>query len=259
MKIGVLLKQTPDTETRVKIKPDGSGIEEGEIKWVINPYDEYAVEEALRLKEAAGSSEVVVISAGPKRSIDSIRQAMAMGADRAIHINTDGSFLDSYLTAVVLAKAVEKENFDIFFAGKQAVDDDNVQVSHGVARLLNCPCIWPVEHIELSGGGKSVTVTRPVSGGIKEIIEMTLPGIICCDKGEHDPRYASLPGIMKAKSKPVQEIPVATLVGGETAKVKWSGFTLPPERKAGKILKADDLEQVCDELIRLLREEAKAI
>src|SRR3990167_3581298 len=108
MKIGVLLKQTPDTETRVKIKPDGSGIEEGEIKWVINPYDEYAVEEALRLKEAAGSSEVVVISAGPKRSIDSIRQAMAMGADRAIHINTDGTFLDSYLTAVVLAKAVEK-------------------------------------------------------------------------------------------------------------------------------------------------------
>lgn len=258
MKIGVLLKQTPDTETKIKIKPDASGIDETDIKWVINPYDEYAVEEALRLKEAAGGGEVVIVTAGIPRAVESMRQALAMGADRGIRIDTEGLSLDNYMVSAVLTKAVEKENFDLIFAGKQAVDDDCVEVAHGVATLLNWPCIWPAEHYALSGDKKVLTVTRPVAGGIKEIMEMTLPGIVCCDKGEHEPRYASLPGIMKAKGKPIVEMKAADLLGGEAPKVKWTNFSLPPERKAGRILKGEP-EQVCVELVKLLREEAKVI
>ncbi len=258
MKIAVLLKQTPDTETKIKIKPDGSGIDESDIKWVINPYDEYAVEEALRLKEAAGGGEVVIVTAGIPRAVESMRQALAMGADKGIRIDTTGVILDNYMVSVVLAKAIEKENFDILFAGKQAVDDDCVEVAHGVASLLGWPCVWPAEHYELGADKKVLTVTRPVAGGLKEIMEMTLPGVVCCDKGEHDPRYASLPGIMKAKSKPIAELKASDLLGGETAKVKWTNFGLPPERKTGKILKGEP-EQVCAELVKLLREEAKVI
>lgn len=258
MKIGVLLKQTPDTETKIKIKPDALGIDESDIKWVINPYDEYAVEEGLRLKEAAGGGEVVIVTAGVSRAVESMRQALAMGADRGIRIDTEGLNLDNYAIAVVLAKAIAKENFDCVFAGKQAVDDDCVQVVHGVATLLDWPCVWPAEHYELSADKKVLTVTRPVGGGLKEILEVTLPGIVCCDKGEHDPRYASLPGIMKAKSKPITECKAADLLGGETVKVQWTNFGLPPERKAGRILKGEP-EEVCAELVKLLREEAKVI
>lgn len=258
MKIGVLLKQTPDTETKIKIKPDASGIDETDIKWVINPYDEYAVEEALRLKEAAGGGEVVIVTAGVLRAVESMRQALAMGADRGIRIDTEGLSPDNYMVSILLAKAIEKENFDCVFAGKQAVDDDCVEVAHGLATLLNWPCVWPAEHYELSSDKKVLTVTRPVGGGWKEILEMTLPGVVCCDKGEHDPRYASLPGIMKAKSKPIADCKAADLLGGETAKVKWTNFDLPPERKTGKILKGE-AEAVCAELVKLLREEAKVI
>ena len=168
MKIGVLLKQVPDTETKIKVKPDASGIEESDIKWVINPYDEYAVEEALRLKEKLGAGEVVVISAGTKRSVEAMRQAMAMGADRGIRIDTEGVAADSYLTSVALAKVVTQENFNIVFAGKQAVDDDAVVVAHGVAESLGWPCVWPVEQTELSADKKSVTAVRPMAGGGKQ-------------------------------------------------------------------------------------------
>lgn len=258
MKIGVLLKQTPDTETKIKIKPEAQGFDDADIKWIVNSYDEYAVEEALRLKEAAGGGEVVLVTAGPTKAVESMRQALAMGADRGIRIDTTGATLDSYLVSLVLAKACEKENFEILFAGKQAVDDDGVQVAHGVATALGWPCIWPAEHYELSSDKKVFTVTRPVGGGLKEILEVKLPAVICCDKGEHEPRYASLPGIMKAKSKPVQEFKATDLIGQETAKVEWTNFSLPPERQAGKILKGEP-EQVCAELVKLLREEAKVI
>ena len=258
VKIAVLLKQTPDTETKIKIKPDASGIEETDIKWVINPYDEYAVEEALRFKEAAGGGEVVIVTAGSKRATETMRQALAMGADRGIRIDTEGIDLDSYTLSVILAKALGPENFEVVFAGKQAVDDDCVQVAVGVATALDWPSVWPAEHIELGGDKKSVTVTRSVGGGIKEIMEVVLPGVICCDKGEHAPRYASLPGIMKAKSKPIQELKAADLLGGETPKIKLSNFSLPPERKAGKILKGEP-EEMATELVKLLREEAKVI
>lgn len=258
MKIGVLLKQTPDTETKIKIKPDGSGIDESDIKWVISTYDEYAVEEALRLKEKAGEGEVVLITAGEKRSVEALRQALAMGADRGIFIDCEGKSYDSFSIAHLLAKVAETEKLDVLFAGKQAIDDDNVQVAHGVATILGWPSVWPTEHYELSADKKMLTVTRPVGGGLKEIIEVNLPGVFCCDKGEHEPRYASLPGIIKAKQKPLQELKASTLLGGNGPKVKASNFSLPPERTGGKILKGS-AEEVCTELVKLLREEAKVL
>lgn len=257
MKIGVLLKQVPDTETRIKIKPDGSGIEEGEIKWVINPYDEYAVEEALRLKEKKGG-EVVIVTAGPARAAEAMRQAMAMGADRGIRIDTGGAVLDAYTTARILAKACEGEAFDVIFAGKQAVDDDGAQVHIGVAEMLSLPHVTPVEKFTIADDGTRATLQRPVAGGTKEIIETSLPTVVGCEKGLNEPRYASLPGIMKARSKPIAEMKAADLLGGEAARLRMTAYALPPERQAGKVIPGEP-EQAAEELVRLLREEAKVI
>jgi len=256
MKIGVLLKQVPDTETKIKIRPDGKGIEEADIKWIINPYDEYAVEEALRLKDKKGG-EVVIVSAGPARAVEAIRQALAMGADRGIHIDTTGTDLDSYTTSVVLSNAVKNESFDIVFAGKQAVDYDCAQVAIGVAEKLSWPHVTPVEKFSLTDD-KTVLVQRPVAGGTKEMIEVKLPAVIGCEKGLNEPRYASLPGIMKAKTKPVAALKAADLLGGEKPRLAISGYMLPPERKAGKIIPGEP-EEAAAELVRLLREEAKVI
>lgn len=258
MKIGVLLKQVPDTETRIKLRPDGGGIEEGEIKWVINPYDEYAVEEALRLKEKNAGSEVVIISAGPARATDAIRQALAMGADRGVRIDTDGVSMDLYGTAVVLSKIIGEENFDIVFAGKQAVDDDCAATVQFVAEMTGLPHASPVEAFVMGADGKTATVQRPVAGGMKEMIEIGLPCILGCEKGLNTPRYASLPGIMKAKTKPVAERKAAELLGGEPLRVATAGWMLPPERAAGKKVEGEP-EIAAEQLVKFLREEAKVI
>lgn len=256
MKIGVLLKQVPDTETKIKIRADGKGIDESDIKWIMNPYDEYAVEEALRLKEKSGG-EVVIVTAGPARAVEVIRQAMAMGADRGIHIETGDVTLDPYTTACALFQAAKNESFDIIFAGKQAVDNDSGQVAIGVAEKLNWPHVTPVEKFSLMDD-KTVSAQRPVAGGTKEIIEAKLPAVIGCEKGLNEPRYASLPGIMKAKSKPVAALKIADLLGGEKPKIDISKYSLPPERKAGKVIPGEP-EEAATELVRLLREEAKII
>lgn len=258
MKIGVLLKQVPDTETRIKLKPDGSGIEEGEIKWVINPYDEYAIEEALKLKEKVAGSEVVIVTAGPARAVDSMRQALAMGADRGVRIDTTGAALDLFLTAHVLSKIVQEEKFDIVFAGKQAVDDDCSAVVQYVSEFADIPHVSPIETFVLDAGGKKATVQRPVAGGMKEMIEIEFPCILGCEKGLNTPRYASLPGIMKAKTKVIAEKKVADLIGDESLCVRTAGWALPPERAAGKKVDGEP-EVVVDQLVKFLREEAKVI
>lgn len=264
MKIGVLLKQVPDTETKIRIKPDGSGIETGEIKWIVNPYDELAVEAGLRLKEKVGG-EVVVVSLGPTRAQDALRTALAMGADRAILLDNeafqDG---DSLSTSRALAKVVQQEGFEIVFAGKQALDDDAVQVPQIVAELLDWPHVTNIESFELQGGGDVARVKRGVGGGVTEVIDARLPVVLSCDKGLNEPRYASLPGIMKAKTKPLAKKSPADLgldageVGRAGAVVVASEFHLPPDRPAGRIIEGD-LPAACAELVRLLREEAKVV
>ena len=256
MNIAVLIKQVPDTETKIKTKADGSGIETEGIKYILGPYEEFAIEEALKTKEKNAGSEVTVVSLGPVRSVEAMRTALAMGCDKAIHIDDEGITTDSYLVAKVLAKVIADKGFDIVFTGKQAIDQDNGQVTQQVAEFLGWPQVMILEKIEITGG--KAICTRRVSGGAKEIYEVTLPAIFGCEKGLNTPRYASLPGIMKAKTKPVETLKISALKGDAAPKVVLSNFRMPPEKAPGKMLSGDAATQA-KELVRLLREEAKVI
>lgn len=257
MKIAVLIKQVPDTETKIRIKADASGIEADSIKYIINPYDEFAVEEALKTKEKAGG-EVVVVSLGPARCVEAIRTALAMGADRGIHIDDAGIPADSFVTSKILAGACKNENFDVIFCGKQAIDDDAGQVTQMLAEFLNLPQVMIIEKIALKDDKKGAEVHRRVGGGSKEVYDVNFPAIFGCEKGLNTPRYASLPGIMKAKTKPLASLKAVDLLGEAKPKTAWVNFRLPPDRKAGKVLQGEP-EQVVKELVKLLREEAKVI
>lgn len=256
MKIGVLIKQVPDTETKIKIKDDLSGIDETGIKFVVSPYDEFAIEEALKTKEANPGSEVTVVSLGPARCVEAIRTALAMGCDKAIHIDDEGARPDSFVTAKALAKVVQDQGFEAVFCGKQAIDADMGQVVQHVAQFLGLPQVTVLEKIEISGN--TAKATRRVSGGAKEVFEVPLPAVFGCEKGLNTPRYASLPGIMKAKSKPVESVKLSALKGDAAPKVEFGNYRMPPEKAPGKILSGELGDQV-KELVKLLREEAKVI
>jgi len=258
------MKQVPDTETKIKIAPDGTGIDTEGIKYVMNPFDEFAVEEALKIKEKFGGS-VTIVCMGPDRSTEAIRTALAMGADKGVHLNDpafEGS--DSLATAKLLAKAIGTLEYDLVLCGKQAVDEDNAQIYAALAELLNIPHISVVTKVDIGEDGKSAVAQREIEGGAKEIYETSLPAVIAAQKGLNEPRYASLPGIMKAKKKPIDTLDLAATgfgddeVGAAGSKVKYSDYTLPPERVAGKVLEGE-IEEVTPDLVRLLREEAKVI
>ncbi len=263
MNVIVCMKQVPDTETLIKIKPDGSGIVTDEIKYVMNPYCEFAVEEALRIKEKQGGAAILV-SMGPARTVEALRTGLAMGADRSIHLNDpafEGS--DAFTTAKALAEVIKKEQYDLILCGKQAVDDDMAQVGPALAEMLNIPHVTLITKLEISADKKKAKVEREIDGG-KEVIEVALPAVFTCQKGLNEPRYASLPGIMKAKKKEVKPINVAALgvpadqVGAAGAKTKILKYTPPPTRPPGKVISGEVLD-AAKNLVRLLREEAKVI
>ena len=264
MNIVVCMKQVPDTETKIKMNSEGTGIDTEGIKYVMNPFDEYAVEEALKLKEKFGGT-VTIVCMGPKRATEAIRTALAMGADDAIHLN-DPTFegADSLTTAKILAKGIKDLKYDLILAGKQAVDFDCSQVFACLAEILDLPYASVVTGLEVAGDLKNATVKRETEGGIAEIIEIKLPAVIAAQKGLNEPRYASLPGIMKAKKKPLKEINLATLgmdandVGEKGSKLKTMNYSLPPERKAGKKIEGEPKEIVA-QLVAWLHAEAKLI
>ncbi len=263
MNVIVCLKQVPDTETLIKIKPDGSGIVTDDIKYVMNPYCEFAVEEALRIKEKFGG-QAVLITMGPARAVEALRTGLAMGADRSIHLN-DPAFegADGFATARALAEVIKKEPFDLILCGKQAVDDDLAQVGPSLAEFLDLPHVTLITKLEINAEEKKARVEREVEGG-KEIMEVKLPAVFTCQKGLNEPRYASLPGIMKAKKKEVKPINLATLglsadqVGAAGAKTKILRYIPPPSRPPGKIIKGE-LADCVKNLVKLLREEAKVV
>lgn len=256
MNIGVLVKQVPDTETKIKVKEDGSGIEEGNIKYIVSPYDEYAIEEALKTKEKISGSEVTVLSLGPSRVVEAIRTALAMGCDKAVHIDDEGNSPDSFVTAKALAKVIQDKGFDIVFSGKQAIDTDMGQLPQQIAEFLSWPQVMILEKIDVEEG--KATATRRISGGAKEVYEVPLPGIFGAEKGLNTPRYASLPGIMKAKSKPVETLKLSEVKGDAEPKVVIGQYRPPAEKAPGKMIEGESADQV-KELVRLLREEAKVI
>lgn len=262
MNIFVCVKQVPDTETKVQPNGDGTFIETNSIKWIMNPYDEFAVEQALLLKAANAGSTVTVVRVGGVKDTEALRTALAMGADDAVLVEAEDN-LDSYSTAKALKGAIEKtgRTADIIFTGKQAIDDDCMQVPQVLAQMLDMPSVTVIVGFEQNGD--QITVKREIEGGALEVYELKTPCLLATNKGINTPRYASLPGIMKAKRKPLAQHSLADVgVTPEDRRLKYSNFQLPPEKPAGKKFDASDeanQASVVAEVVKLLREEAKVI
>lgn len=265
MNIVVLLKQTPDTESVIRIASDGKSIVTNDLKWIINPYDEFAVEAALRLKEKHGGT-VTIVSWGPQRVVESIRTALAMGADSGVLVDDEaleGS--DSLGVAKVLAAAVQELNPDIILCGSRAVDYDEAQRGPMVAEFLGWPHL--ALGIAVDSDASKVSIERPIEGG-KVTAEADLPAVVTLG-GSHavwNPRYASLPGIMKAKKKPLASKKLSDLgfdsseCGSGAAKIFITSLEMPPQRAPGRIIDGDlDTLGKAQELVRALHEEAKVM
>jgi electron transfer flavoprotein beta subunit len=261
MKILVLIKQTPDTETKIRVTADGKNIEQGDVKYIINPYDEFAIEEALKLKEKLGTGEVVIASFGGDSSKELIIKGLAMGGDRGLLISNAGlEGTDSLGVAKVLATAIKAEKADIVFCGKQAIDDDNMHVGTMAAEILGWPHVNVVTKFELNG--TTARVEREVEGGQVEVYDVTLPAVFGAHKSLNTPRYASLPGIMKAKKKPF-DVKSPSDIGADATTLKpkalIKGYKYPPEKPKGKIFAGEPVEAMVEKVVKLLRDEAKII
>ncbi len=258
MRIVVCVKQVPDTESRIRIAPEARSIAEGELNWIVSPYDEFAIEEALRIREKKGG-EVVLISLGPDRAQSALRSGLAMGADSALHLKDplfDG--VDTLGTARALAAAIRPLSADLVLTGQQGVGGDNSQVPGLLAEMLDLPQVTMAVKIEL-GDGKA-TVEREVEGA-HEVWETSLPAVLSAQKGLNEPRYASLKGIMAAKKKPITVKDAAALgldPGILTAKTRVLALELPRSRPPVRMIEGDP-ETQARELIRLLHEEAQVI
>lgn len=262
MNILVFVKQVPDTETRIQLK-DGV-VDTSGVKWIANPYDEFAIEEALRIKERLGQGKVTVMSLGPDRVKDAVKYALSLGADEGVHLKGDGVALSDPLTvATVLASAAKKSGFDLILTGKQGVDHDWSQTGVILAEMLDIPHVSVVVKLEVEPASKQGKAKREVEGGT-ETVEFTLPAVITAQKGLNEPRYASLKGIMAVKKKVIPEWTLSDLgvdpgaVSEGAASIRFVGFSLPPPRQAGKILEGEP-KDTAHELVRILREEAKVI
>ena len=249
MNIAVCIKQVPDTETRIKLNDDKKTVNESEINFILNPYDEFAVEEALQLKEKNGG-EVAIFSLGPENIGSAIRSALAMGADKAVRVKAEANPKDPVALANALAGQLKAGGFDLILLGKQAIDDDHAQLPSVLGQVMDIPAVTVV--IKLDIDGDKVTAEREIDGA-HEIIECTLPAVIGCQRGLNEPRYASLKGIMKAKKIPIEEADAEI----PPDQLEVIGFEYPPEKSPGKIV-GEDADAV-PELLRLLREEAKVI
>ncbi len=251
MKIVVCIKHVPDTETKIVIVDDGKSINSNGVKYILNPYDEYAVEEALQIKEANEESEVVAISVGDDSTQSSIRSALAMGVDRGTLLKT-GNFalVDPFSVAKILAEEIKLESPDIILTGKMSIDAYGSQVPGLIAELLELPVVNLARDIVLSEG--KATVKRDIEGGSETLIT-TLPAVISAEKGLNNPRYPALKGIMQAKKKPL-EIKEINL---DETDVEIIELTYPKQKPAGRIV--GNSADAAVELVKLLRQEAKVI
>lgn len=260
MEIMVLLKQVPATESVVSVADDGISIKTADLNYVINPYDEFAVEEALRIREAQGGT-VTIVSVGTDRAVEAIRTALAMGADKGILVNDDAAQqLDALATARILATVLKKNPFDLIIAGQRAVDDDRWQVGAAVAEFLDIANIALVVKTEIED--QTIRCHTTVDGG-QLVLEAPLPILLTTQRGLNEPRYASLPGVMKAKRKPLETQTLADL-GLDADQLGQTGTRIvalapPPQRQAGRIIPGESDGEKAAELIRLLHEEAKVI
>lgn len=251
MKILVTVKRVPDPNASIKVRPDGSGIVTDNLKYVVNPFDEIAIEEALRIREKVSGTEVVLVSIGGKVATEQLRTGLAMGADRAILVVTEAD-VEPIAVARVLKKITETETPQIVLMGKQAIDDDSNAVGQMLAELLGWPQATFASKLALADDQKSAVVTREVDGGLEEI-QVQMPAVITADLRLNEPRYASLPGIMKARKKELKEIPIADLGVDVAPRLRIVKLSPPPKRQAGKRVES------VQELVNLLHTEAKVI
>jgi electron transfer flavoprotein beta subunit len=246
MKVVVPVKRVVDFNVKIRIKPDGSGVDIANVKMSMNPFDEIAIEEAIRLKEAGKAKEIVAVSIGPQKAQETLRTALAMGADRGILVKTDAA-VEPLAVAKILKSIADQEKPDLFILGKQAIDDDSNQTGQMLAALLGWPQGTFASKVAVEDG--KLRVTREVDGGLQTIL-MNMPAVITTDLRLNEPRYASLPNIMKAKSKPLAEIDPATLGLSLEPRVKVLKTEEPGARKAGRKVAS------VEELVSVLRNEA---
>ena len=249
MKILVAVKRVIDYNVQIRVKEDGSGVVTDNVKMSTNPPDDNAIEEAVKIKEAGKATEIVAITVGEEKAQETVRKALAVGADKGIHVKTEG-VLEPLAVSKIIQKIVEKEKPDLVFMGKQAIDDDCNQTGQMLSALLNWPQATFASNIEVKDN--SLEVTREIDEGL-ETVEINIPAIVTCDLRLNEPRYASLPNIMKAKKKPIEEINVSDLGIDITPRVELLKVEEPPKRKAG--IKVANVA----ELVQKLKNEAKVL
>ena len=249
MKILVAVKRVIDYNVQIRVKEDGSGVVTDNVKMSTNPPDDNAIEEAVKIKESGKATEIIAVTVGEEKAQETVRKALAVGADRGVHVKTEGT-LEPLAVSKIIQKIVEKENPDLIFMGKQAIDDDCNQTGQMLSALLNWPQATFASNIEVKD--KSLEVTREIDEGL-ETIEINIPAIVTCDLRLNEPRYASLPNIMKAKKKPIEEINVSDLGIDITPRVELLKVEEPPKRKAG--IKVANVA----ELVQKLKNEAKVL
>ena len=247
MKILVTLKQVPDTETKIKVAADGRSLDPADVKWITSPYDEYALEEAIRIKERQGA-EVIALSVGGDAVKDVLKNALALGADSAVLLKGEGQ-RDAFAVAQMIAAYAKDKGFDLILCGNMGIGGDNAAMGPMLAELLDVAQANVVVKLELGEG--TFRAEREIEGG-SEIIEGSLPAVISAQKGLNEPRYASLKGIMAAKKKTIEEIEAAPVTAG----AQISALTLPPQRPAGRKLEGDPAAQA-NSLLQALKDEAK--
>lgn len=250
MNILVCISRVPDTATKITIGDTGNSIEEKGVKFTVNPYDEFAIEEALQIKSKTVDSNVTAVTVGTEDNKDVLRTALAMGVDTAVLIKGDEKPVDSYYVAKNLANYINETKPDIVFMGRQSIDYDSFQMPSLVGEMVNYPSVSVVSKLEISDG--KATAERDIEGG-KEIVEITLPAVISAQKGLNSPRYPKLPDIMKAKRKPIEEVEAEKT----ESRVSVLSMELPRTERVGKILGDSDADIA--ELVRALKEDAKVI
>ena len=255
MNILVCIKQVPDMESKFKVNSEGSWYDSADLAWRMNEYDEYAVEQAVELKEQT-AGDLTVLCIGPERVKETMKKALAMGCDRGIHVADDESFKkDPFSIASIIAKLAGDKSYDMIFTGMQSQDRGSAQVGVLTAEILGIPCVTTIVSFEFAGG--RINVRRELEGGVKAVVKVPVPALVTCQLGLNTPRYPTLPNIMKAKKKELLSLPVADLLNvSANQETKALYF---PEKKGGGLILEGDLAELADKLIKIVKEKTAVL
>jgi electron transfer flavoprotein beta subunit len=257
MKMLVCVKQVPDMESRFKVNSEGVWFEEQDLAFRMNEYDEYAIEQAIRVREQlGGAADITVLSIGPDRVVEAIKKGLAMGGDRGVHIKDEHLYQkDPWQVASVIAAFARDKNFDLVFTGMQSQDRGSAQVGVTVAELLGYACVTTLVGFELSGD--IVTARRELEGGIRGIVKLKLPAVVTCQLGLNNPRYPTLPNIMKARQKELLAFPIMDFLTEESAAITERMY--PPEKKGRGLVLEGDINETADKLVAILKEKTTVL